>query len=193
MYGSQNLNSIKRFVLYLVFFVFCFTDIAMYSAQAQSMIEYATLTTAAGASGAASGSDKDKAASGSASAASKVVDGAVNKLYGESSSVMAKGSELLKQAGGGVLTQGQGAEKASAPERGPVRAKIIEFKKEEESPDDIIQAVPGAMMVRVNLKDGGSSDGALIEHTNEYVRIEVAGLPITYFAEQIDSIEQIQG
>lgn len=182
----MNIAGISRiFVIYAIFLL------ASGSAREQSILEYSTLTTAVGASGA--GQQKGDAGSQGdtpASVASGVVTGATDKLYGESASVLSRGGALLKQAGVGVGVAGE-AVGPGTRENSPINAKIIEFKDEAGSLDKPSDPEPPDITVRVNLSDGSKAEGTLVEHTDGYVRINIAGVDMTYFADGIKSIEQI--
>ena len=56
----------------------------------------------------------------------------------------------------------------------------------------IVQLLLPALVLAetIILKSGKKIEGRIIEKTDEYVKIELSGIPLTYYQEQIDSISQ---
>jgi hypothetical protein len=167
-------------------FVFGLIFLFLGSAQAQTMLEYSALTGATAAAAAKAkkgiargqGQEESQAPSGESPG---FVEGAMTKLYGDTNQMMSsKSASLLGQAG--------------TPFQMPVAAEP-EVKNtptanlpQEQTPSLSTSAEPGSS-VTLLLNSGQAVKGKLVEQTKDYVKLDIEGVTMTYFKEEISRIE----
>jgi len=66
---------------------------------------------------------------------------------------------------------------------------LIDEKTEEVNQELFGSEYPVGSDICVYLKNGNSSQGILMEHTDEYLRVDVMGISITYYLEEIQKVE----
>ncbi len=186
----------KIFLFFGWFFVVFFT--ATFIAKAQSTLEYSTLTSALG--GALAGGEGNKKEEGKDSSqqgqggATGLVGGATSRLYGESAGAMSsKAGSLLGQVGSGF---GARQAESSAATSGANKAKIMEFENEKTGTAKAagefqISGGESQPYVKVYLKNGSIVEGVLLERRSDSIRVETAGVGVTYFSEEISKIEEV--
>ncbi len=132
---------------------------------AQSTLEYSTLISSVSAAA-------SKAAAKSAEDESKDV-------YKGAAQAMTKSASLLGQAGSGTQTPASIAPEAQKTETGP--EIIQEAQTSGQKPK---------LAVKVYLKNGSVIEGNLIEQKEDHIKVDTSGIPVTYFNEEIDKIEE---
>lgn len=143
-------------------------------ARAQSTLEYVTLTgSMAAAAKASKGKAQNQSPEGSQVSSAGVPDfagGAMAKLYSENSQVMSsKAGSLLGQAGGGILSRPP--RPASTPET----------------------AASSQETSKVYLKSGRVVQGKIAEEKDDYIKMDLDGITVTFFKEEIGRIERSSG
>ncbi len=139
--------------------------------EAQSTLEYSTLISSVSA--AASKAKKEKGKDGArqegqeSSGIPGMVSDATQKVYGESSQLMSKSASMLGQVGGGM--QAAQTDTARTPEVKPASQEA---------------------KTTVYLKNGSVIEGNIVERKDDYIKIDTAGILVTYFKEEIDRIEE---
>ena|GEM_PF-2358143 len=155
---------------------------------AQSMLEYGTLLTATGAAGAAAGEDEEKDKDNKdkgPSRAGGLIGSTASRLYEEGMQTAAeRGGALLGQAGRGVPAPAAAEEKAAAAR--PVVSDAAAQPAAQTAPGPE-EAAAGP--VKVTLKNGRVVEGLLVEQTAEHVRIESAGVVVTFFMEEVSGVQ----
>ncbi|MBI5874208.1 MAG: hypothetical protein HZB36_08775 [Candidatus Omnitrophica bacterium] len=151
--------------------------------EAQSMLEYSTLTSAttAAALKAKKGSTQGQGQEGSQASSGEntgLVEGAMTKLYGETDQMMSnKTASLLGQVG--------------APPAVSVRqnSPAPENKSESESVPAPSSSGQSSSNVTLHLNSGKVIKGELVEQKEDHVKVDTEGITTTYFKEEIDRIE----
>ncbi len=80
------------------------------------------------------------------------------------------------------------------PTRLVFSGKDLSFKVEEAASEPASAGATvssGTAMVRVYLKDGRVLEGKLIEEAKDYIKVDIVGIPLTYFKEQIEKFEKV--
>ena len=170
--------------------VFCLMGAPV--ASAQSTLEYAALLSAQGAAGAAQNKDGNKdddGQSGPSSGDGGLVGNGARRLYEQGiGTATQRGGALMQQLGAGVSAPPANApspaEEAvppagSAAAAGTQPAQQQESAGKPSSPDD----------AKVVLQSGQVVQGRLMEQTADYVRIESAGVAVTFFNEEVKRVE----
>ncbi len=171
----------QRGILAAMIMAACFVLPA--AARAQSTLEYGALVTGVAAAAKGKGDHKDggqgQGEQGpAASGASGLAAGVMTGLYGQSAQAMSSRSgSLIGQLGGGPEAQIPAPETSQA--NGPQGAVVQDTPKTVAGTD-----------VTVYLKSGNVIKGTVTEQTDAYVQVDCAGIPVTYFKEEIDHIEQ---
>jgi hypothetical protein len=162
MESLAKLNFLRSFVCCAVFFI-----VLPCGTQAQSTLEYATLTSSVAAA-AKAGKEKiqnqqgEEGPQASSAGISDLVGSAMTQLYGESNQVLtSKAGALLGQVGGAA-------------------------------PENLALGLPKTQAdssAKVYLKDGRVVQGKIAEQTEAHVKIDLEGITVTFFREEIDRIE----
>ena len=159
------------------------------AASAQSMLEYGALLTATGAAGAAAAGEGEEKEDGEAKGSSRaggIIGSTASRVYEQGMQTAAERSgALLGQVGRGVSTPPPAEEEEAAP----VRVRVT---REEPPPDAAEPAAgpgdAGLGEVEVVLNDGTVVRGVLLEQTAEYVRVESAGVTVTFFGDEVANV-----
>ena len=152
-------------------------------AVAQSMLEYSALSTATAAAAAKASKGKTQSqgqeeAQASSGEDAGFVQGAMEKVYGDSSQMMSsKSAHLLGQVGGPVQIPA-----AAAPE-----SPSVSPARPAEAPAEA--AADADSLVTLTLKTGQVVKGKLIDQNKDYVRIDIQGVAMTYFRDEIKKVE----
>lgn len=153
---------------------------------AQSTLEYTSLLTAQGGAAAAGAGKKEKKENGEAGTAgqsSGLVGGAMKTIYADTSNTLMKSSSLLGQVGGGA-----GASAFVSPIKGIERTTADEDLGTNRVKNEASTDVVANTLVKVRLRSGQVIQGNLIERTGSHIKLEAAGVVVTYFAEEVASI-----
>jgi len=172
----------------LIVCVISFCLLGTTAARAQSMLEYGALATAAGAAGAAAGQDEEKKeddkdkGSGHAGGLAATMQ---HRIYDQSMKTAAeRGVAILHQLGQGPVpppgAQGEVVSR-SAPAPAASPGSSGETARAQEAP-----AVSDR--VKVVLNSGTVIEGRLMEQTAEHVRIESAGVAVTFFSDEVSRV-----
>lgn len=170
--------------IFLCFLGICFLWAGV--AQAQTMLEYSALTGAAAAAAAKaqkgkSGGKNQEESEAPSGESSGFVEGAMTKLYGDTSQMMSsKSASLLGQAGTSFQAP-------VAVEPG-VKNTSTENLPQEQTPSPSMSAQPGSSITLL-LNSGQTVKGKLVEQTRDYVKIDTQGVTTTFFKEEISRIE----
>lgn len=190
-----KLNFLRRFLCSLIIFI-VFSGVT----RAQSTLEYATLT---GSVAAAAKANKEKAqnqnqeesqASSTGASDSDWVGGTMAKLYGENSQVMSsKAGSLLGQIGGGALSNQ--TRPVTIPEitTSSQETKITEPENKNPTAANLAPSSLNTQTdssVKVYLKSGHVVKGKIAEQRDNYIKIDLDGIMVTFFKEEIDRIEK---
>lgn len=145
--------------------------------EAQSMLEYSTLTTAttAAAVKAKGGKGQDQKGQQASSAEnSGLVEGAMTNLYGETDQMLSsRSASLLGQVG--LPQTAKEVPQPSAP-------------VSESAPTPPPSEQP-ASSVSLYLNTGKTVQGKLVEQNEDYVKVDIEGVTTTYFREEISKVE----
>ncbi len=159
---------------------------------AQSMLEYGALLTATGAAGAAASKDKDEEKEGEGdkdkgpSSAGGLIGSTASRLYGQSMQTAAqRGGALLGQLGHGVAMPASPAAKEEAASRG---AAVSSAPAQPTGEPEPFLETPEPGLVKIILKTGTVIEGRLVEQTNDFIRLESAGVVVTFFSDEISRV-----
>ena len=177
-------------IIILVILLSVFTG----SVFAQSVLEHSVLSTAAGAAGVAAGKDDEKGSQGEEGNAQQgmgVAGKAMTDLYGEgATAALSRGGVLMQQVGGGFGMFGMGSPQQ---EIGSTEDSVEQYVPQEtvgEAKSESSPAVEESKTVKVFLRDGKTVEGNLVEKTDEHIKLDILGVAVTYFNEEIERIEQ---
>ncbi len=164
--------------------------------QPQSTMEYSALSSSVAAAATAKAKkakgEAGEAQNGTAPSGSDLVTGAADGLYNESAGLMGKGASLLGEAGGGIkeslnsVPAPPSNETATQPKAEAIQAAVSTASKEEKKE----AGEKTGPIVKVHLKTGDVVQGAPLERTNDYIKVDADGVPVTYFMEEIDKIDE---
>ena len=169
------------------FWLMCFSAALLAfssSAMAQSMLEYSALQTAVAGAAAKDKDEKGQEGEDASSPGGSTLAGqATRQLYGQTAGLMTREGAVLGQVGSGIAAPGPSVPASfAAGRKAPGEAKATEPESTE---------IAGEPEVKVFLKDGTVVEGRLLERADKHVRIDVVGVPVTYFNEDIARIEEI--
>lgn len=159
--------------------LFCLMGILLFLTgvvEAQSMLEYSTLTTATTAAAVKAKGGKGQGQEGpqaSSAENSGLVEGAMTNLYGEADQMLSsRSASLLGQVGMPPVA------KEALPPSAPVSAPAAPSNEQ-----------PASSVV-LHLNTGQIVRGELVEQGQDYVKIDIEGITTTYFNEEISRIEE---
>lgn len=152
------------------------------SLEAQSTLEYTTLMSTVGAAGAAKGKKaKSEGTQGEQEPGNAegpgLVSEAAQKVFTEGSQAMSKSASLLGQVGSGM--QPAGETKPATTTETPAKA----------APEENPPAETNRSSAKVYLNSGTVIEGDIVERKDDYVKVNTAGIVVTYFNEEIAKIE----
>jgi hypothetical protein len=161
------------------------------TALAQSTAEYGALTT--GVTAAAAKAQKGNAqgqAQGSQDFSTEspgFVEGAMAKLYGDSVATMStRGAALIGQAGSPGTWIRETADAVSTSSNASAVTTVATPVSTQASSSTSGSSVP---LVTLRLKSGQVVKGELVEKTKDYVKVDAAGVGVTYFNDEIERVE----
>ncbi len=174
VFKKTALNMMAVFFCFSVLFIFIFLPLCF----AQSSLEYAALITRQAAE-AGGGDSQDAEKEAAPAAAANMATQAMDGIYRDSSGVLSQAGGKLKQIGSGR----SGTRKPKATE---VSKNSVSVPSSE--PDTASEAVPTDGVAEVHLKNGKIVEGRFIQQGKGFVKIEIAGVVVTYFNEEIEKI-----
>jgi len=158
-------------------------------ASAQSMLEYATLLSAQGAADAAQkkdGKKDDDGQGGSSSGEGGLVGNAARQLYDQGMRTAAqRGGALMQQLGAGVSAPTANAPSPAEEEATPSAESAAAAGTQPAQQQGPAEKPPASDAVKVVLQSGQVVEGRLVEKTADYVRIETAGVAVTFFNDEV--------
>jgi hypothetical protein len=118
-----------------------------------------------------------------------MVTDSMRGMYGQEAAALSKGSALLGQVGGGMPSvpapppPAPAQEPAGSPGGGPA-------PEQEPAPQDPGVAPQGGVeSATIHLKGGQTVTGRPLEHTKELLKILCEGVELTYYTDEIESVE----
>jgi len=150
------------------------------SVSAQSMLEYGALMSATGAAGAAAAGGEEEE-DGKPSRPGGLIGSTTSRIYEQGMQAAAdRGSALFGQLGQGMSMPSMDP-KPLAPDNVFASSRDVEAAPAEE--EDL-----GEGCVVVVLNSGKVVEGRLIEENADHVRVELAGVVVTFFRSEIASV-----
>ncbi len=157
-------------------------------ASAQSMLEYATLVSATGAAGAAQNKDDEQGKDDKGDRVSRaggLIGGTATRLYDQSMQTAAqRGGALLGQLGRDVPAGAK--EKTTSP----AASGLADGTQAAQEPVPL-EEPSGPDLVKVFLRNGQVVEGRLVEQRPDYVRVESAGVVVTFFSDEISRVMSV--
>lgn len=158
---------------------------------AQSTLEYTALTGAVtAAEGAATKKDKNVSADSEAE-----MGAAASKVYRGSADFMSKRSSLSGQVGGGIRKEYANAAEEPEGVSSPKEMMQTVLKKAisatgETPPEEKFSKPETGGVAKLYLKSGGMVEGRILQRSKSWVQIDVDGVAVTYFSDEINQLEE---
>lgn len=153
-------------------------------AEAQSTLEYATLTETVAAAAKVKKekiqNQSQEESQASSWGTSNVASGMMTKLYGESGQAMSsKAGSLLGQLGSPTLPKQTNSENKDSmiTNTNPVQNETPSNAQTDST-------------VKIYLKNGRIIQGKLVEQKDDHLKVDLEGVTVTFFKEEIDRIEK---
>ncbi len=171
----------------LIACVMLFSLMGTAAVSAQSMLEYGALLTATGAAAAAASKDDEQGEDDKGKGPSRaggLIGSTATRLYDQSMQTTAqRGGAMLDQLGRGVATPPPAKEEAAS--RGATVSGAPAQPAQEPASS---LGSSESDLVKVILLSGKVLEGRLVEQTTDYVRIESAGVVVTFFSDEVSRV-----